>query len=177
MTPSQWTKSFFVVSLVFRQAGRQAGRLLREFFASQWTSASCLCKIETSDLDSKRQCSSRRGGIMWLDIIMNCKKDKKNFWEKNSSSSKELRTKSPAGVITDNSTRRTTTGSTRRTQNLSQCNFSISTWFSSVRTTSDTNWGHHIPWWIGAWTYSARSHLKNEQLEETVLSSRAVTKL
>jgi hypothetical protein len=27
MTPSQWTKSFFVVSLVFRQAGRQAGYL------------------------------------------------------------------------------------------------------------------------------------------------------
>jgi hypothetical protein len=35
---------------------------------------------------------------MWLDIIMNCKKDKKNFWEKNSSSSKELRSKSPADV-------------------------------------------------------------------------------
>jgi hypothetical protein len=89
MTPSQSTKCFFVVSLVFRQAGR----LLREFFASQWTSASCLCKIETSDLDSKRKCSSRRGGIMWIHIIKNCKKDKKNFWEKNSS--KELRTWSP----------------------------------------------------------------------------------
>jgi hypothetical protein len=72
MTPSQWTKSFFVVSLVFRQAGR----LLREFFASQWASASCLCKIETSDLDSKRKCSSRRGGIVWFEIIMNCKKEK-----------------------------------------------------------------------------------------------------